>query len=888
MAIIKFSTSNPHIDGQLTWSAASNGSAANSSRVTISIHLRRNNVGYVSYGTLNTHVTCNGARQDENGLYVTINENAWTLVYAKVFTVPHNSDGTKTCGISISGDSNFDLHFAGNFNIVLPKIPRYTTITTWSPTSVTDNSITFSWRTTDNISNIVCQFNGVTKYSSGSLNTSNGSFTVTSLTEHTTYSNIKIIVTRKDSGLTTTSAALSVTTSYTAPTAALSFGSNTINSIELNWSSNFACDAVWIYSSGSQIYTAAGLNASSGSVTLSPSTWALIAPDSAYSLSIKVRRIASGATATSAAISVRTLALPVINTNTPNSFNIGSGITVQLTNYANNASSLAFQAYSGGWVTTDTVTVGKGTASKVLTPTASLLYAKCPTSNSLSSRIACSVTCNGKTYSSYYYLTANVTNSNPTFSDFTFQTNVGTNINGIIGGTTNMLTRVGNLQLQFAGSCAVGLNAASVTMLEMKLLLGGVAVATETIPYSPTAFTHLYTAGFSSSGTYSLQVNAIDSRGNRSNTVAKPFAVYNYSKPALEIVMNRQNEFEEKTYLHLKGEISKVTILNTQKNSITSLKYRYAKSGDSFSDYIPLTGYNTASGTADNNIYTLIKQTDTNYFLKLDYEQSYVFQFLLTDKMFDSTLYEIFVPQGKPAFATFDNGYSVVDKIPNFNSPAKLQVSSDIMVQDSTGREVLLLEKIKEAVARLDALNASFLNKTYPIGSIYISVSGTNPASLFGGSWIAWGSGRVPVGINPSDGNFNTIEKTGGAPSHTLTTSEMPYHNHSIPANTAQSAGNHGHTTAAKRVADAFKISSATLGWKSKSYPGGNLTKAGTAARSAAGCEPFYIDVPTLSVNAAGTHTHYVAASTSGANGSGGAHNNLQPYITCYMWKRIA
>lgn len=56
----------------------------------------------------------------------------------------------------------------------------------------------------------------------------------------------------------------------------------------------------------------------------------------------------------------------------------------------------------------------------------------------------------------------------------------------------------------------------------------------------------------------------------------------------------------------------------------------------------------------------------------------------------------------------------------------------------------------------------SFVKTMYPVGSIYMSVVNTNPASYFGGTWVAWGSGRVPVGINTADANFNTVEKTGG------------------------------------------------------------------------------------------------------------------------------
>ena len=51
----------------------------------------------------------------------------------------------------------------------------------------------------------------------------------------------------------------------------------------------------------------------------------------------------------------------------------------------------------------------------------------------------------------------------------------------------------------------------------------------------------------------------------------------------------------------------------------------------------------------------------------------------------------------------------------------------------------------------------------YPIGSIYMSTSSTNPGAYLGGTWAAWGSGRVPVGINTADTDFSTIEKTGGS-----------------------------------------------------------------------------------------------------------------------------
>ena len=60
---------------------------------------------------------------------------------------------------------------------------------------------------------------------------------------------------------------------------------------------------------------------------------------------------------------------------------------------------------------------------------------------------------------------------------------------------------------------------------------------------------------------------------------------------------------------------------------------------------------------------------------------------------------------------------------------------------------------------------------------------------------MAWGAGRVPVGINTGDGNFNTVEKTGGSSVVTLTANQMPSHTHTFTGNatTTGSAGGHTH-----------------------------------------------------------------------------------------------
>lgn len=135
------------------------------------------------------------------------------------------------------------------------------------------------------------------------------------------------------------------------------------------------------------------------------------------------------------------------------------------------------------------------------------------------------------------------------------------------------------------------------------------------------------------------------------------------------------------------------------------------------------------------------------------------------------------------------------------------------------------------------------LDRIYPVGSIYMSATlstTTQVANALGGTWVAFGAGRVLVGVDATQTEFNTVLKTGGEKTHTLTETEMPSHSHSYCGLPAESA-------------DAWADPYNRISYKNTSnnpYPG-----------------------------------------TSGAiNASGGgqAHNNLQPYITCYMYRRIA
>jgi microcystin-dependent protein len=149
----------------------------------------------------------------------------------------------------------------------------------------------------------------------------------------------------------------------------------------------------------------------------------------------------------------------------------------------------------------------------------------------------------------------------------------------------------------------------------------------------------------------------------------------------------------------------------------------------------------------------------------------------------------------------------------------------------------------------------------YPVGAIYMSAVVTSPATLFGGTWVATGVGRVLVGYQGLDPDFGTVLQTGGAKTHTLTEAEMPAHVHNSGDYATSTDGQHAHDS---------ERSNAT-------GSGANFAR-GTNADDV--INPF----PILQ---AGNHSHDVTGS-SGSTGGGGAHNNLQPYQVVYMWRRTA
>lgn len=157
-------------------------------------------------------------------------------------------------------------------------------------------------------------------------------------------------------------------------------------------------------------------------------------------------------------------------------------------------------------------------------------------------------------------------------------------------------------------------------------------------------------------------------------------------------------------------------------------------------------------------------------------------------------------------------------------------------------------------------------NQAFPVGSVFIAVVSTNPTTLLGyGTWSAIAAGKMLIGLDSGDTDFDTVEETGGAKTKTIAQANLP--NISTGAGTS-----HNHTQNAH-------------GHLTQRYP--------TATGSSTG---FTIDTSmsgtladnTLPVKDTIATNQAEAAHTHSLGGSGTALNVMNPYFVVYIWKRTA
>lgn len=135
--------------------------------------------------------------------------------------------------------------------------------------------------------------------------------------------------------------------------------------------------------------------------------------------------------------------------------------------------------------------------------------------------------------------------------------------------------------------------------------------------------------------------------------------------------------------------------------------------------------------------------------------------------------------------------------------------------------------------------NRYYPNAYYKIGDLFFTTNKENPSIRFGGSWELFGKGKTLVCVDEDDSDFNEVKKIGGEKKHTLTVDEIAEHVHNLNAFT-NGSGSTGRFT-------------------------GNYEWSSTSSDTES--------------------TRWIGDTTTA--GSGQPHNNLQPYITCYIWIRV-
>lgn len=178
--------------------------------------------------------------------------------------------------------------------------------------------------------------------------------------------------------------------------------------------------------------------------------------------------------------------------------------------------------------------------------------------------------------------------------------------------------------------------------------------------------------------------------------------------------------------------------------------------------------------------------------------------------------------------------------------------SSNNQVLRGTGTGTSAWDQVHGDTDIKNLLPASILANIYPVGAIYSETTGVNPGTTFGfGTWSQYAQGQVLVGAGTSDETF-FAGATGGESNHTLITNEIPVHNHTI----VDPGHLHGESISS--------ASGAVTGITGT--PSLNSTNTGIGLTT-------------------GSSTSGISVST---NGGGVSHNNLQPYVVVYHWRRTA
>lgn len=313
------------------------------------------------------------------------------------------------------------------------------------------------------------------------------------------------------------------------------------------------------------------------------------------------------------------------------------------------------------------------------------------------------------------------------------------------------------------------------------------------------------------SGSFILRSKVIDSRGRESAVVDTNINILEYKPPVLNFTVARTGSTSSTFTITRNASISPLIVNSVQKNVMT-LTFKIAPANSST--------FTTDNGPASGSWSTVSSfiNSQANLAGTYDATKSWRVQGILSDK-FSSTTFEAPIVTTELVVMSYDkDGRVGIGKIADLSLPS----------------------------GSVDSLGGFFVNGKslldmfYPVGTIYESVNATNPSTFMGGTWTRFGNGKVLVGVDENDADFNSANKTGGEKSHVLTKAEMPQHDHNV-------SNDNNALILVASSAKAYATAGAGTGSSNWQWQKGVQTEGGN--------QP---------------------------------HNNLQPYVTIYRWQRTA
>jgi hypothetical protein len=318
-----------------------------------------------------------------------------------------------------------------------------------------------------------------------------------------------------------------------------------------------------------------------------------------------------------------------------------------------------------------------------------------------------------------------------------------------------------------------------------------------------------FTSSVLSNGSKTVSVTVTDTRGKTKTLASSAFTVYAYANPTITSFTLERQADEKKVIATVKGSISPVNNKNAKNITVTLNDVTQTITSSSYT----IDGTTTFTNVPTDITLTAMAKIWDGYTADNPAKREAVLPTVAVTMDFYKT--------GKGV------AFGKVSEGENFEVAWDANFKKDLTVEGNLTVADLSLGKT------LTVDGKSLLNLTYPVGSIYMSVNGTSPATLFGGTWEQL-KNRFLIGC----GDTYSAGASGGSATHTLTISEMPSHKHTLYVATAT-------TTAA----DAAWRMQGAKGYSSYLTSG-----------SADNIEP---------------------------NGGGQAHNNMPPYLAVYMWKRV-